>query len=103
MNGWYAVCLFTDGSGGMLASDGALLTVMDAGGWTYTPAAPSETPKPTPEVVEVTIPGSSPQPTESPSSSTSPDPNSGNEGGGTGSEGGGTGNEGGGTGGETNP
>jgi hypothetical protein len=66
MNGWYAVCLFTDGSGGMLASDGALLTVMDAGGWTYTPAAPSETPKPTPEVVEVTIPGSSPQPTTEP-------------------------------------
>ncbi len=55
MNGWYAVCLFTDGSGGMLASDGALLTVMDAGGWTYTPTAPSETPEPTPEIVEVTV------------------------------------------------
>ena len=89
MNGWYAVCLFTDSSGGMLASDGAKITVKDSGGWA-TNVTPTATPKPTPEVIEVTVPDSSPAPTTSPSPTTSPDPNSGNEGGGTGGEGGGT-------------
>ena len=70
MNGWYAVCLFTDSNGGMLASDGAKITVLE-GNWTY--VAPTETPKPTPEIVEVTVPpDSSPNPSVSPDPSTEP-------------------------------
>ena len=76
MNGWYAVCLFTDSKDGMLASDGAKITVKDAEGktWTAPAATPEPTPEPsrTPEVIEVVIAGDTPEQTETPEISAAP-------------------------------
>ena len=46
LNGWYAVCLFTDADGGMKASEGALIQVAGASAVTTTPA-PTAPPAPT--------------------------------------------------------
>ena len=69
LNGWYAVCLFTDKDGGMLASKGALITVNGAA--PYTPQ-PTATPKPDDDdnTVTVVVGGDTqPSPTPSPTPS----------------------------------
>ncbi|MBR5427193.1 MAG: hypothetical protein IK118_02490 [Clostridia bacterium] len=72
LNGWYAVCLLTDKNGDMLASNGAVITVSDPAPSSWTD--PEPTPVPTPEIIEVIIPGETPDPGESPDPGTSPDP-----------------------------
>ena len=72
LNGWYAVCLFTDKDGGMLASKGALITVNGAA--PYTPQ-PTATPKPDDDDNTVTVVvGGDTQPSPTPSPDASPSP-----------------------------
>lgn len=64
LNGWYAVCLFTDAEGGMKASEGAKIEVVGAPAPAPTPIVPAATP----------IPVSTPTPTATPAPVTTPKP-----------------------------
>ena len=67
LSGWYAVCLFTDKDGGMLASKGALITVNGAA--PYTPPQATATPKPDDDNTVTVVIGGDTQPTPTPSPS----------------------------------
>ena len=77
LNGWYAVCLFTDENGGMKASEGAKITVAGAPAVTPTPVPmPTPTPVPTQTPIAGTTPAPTPiptpVPTQAPTNSPSP-------------------------------
>lgn len=73
LNGWYAVALFTDAEGKMLASEGAKITVTKA---VYTVPAPTGTPAFAPIPTPTPIPASAPtgSPIQDPTPTSAPAP-----------------------------
>ena len=78
LNGWYAVCLFTDQDGGMLASDGARILVIGAG--TAQKPTATDTPGTEPTTEPTTAPTGEPtaeptgEPTAEPTGEPTPQP-----------------------------